>query len=94
MLFFYVDGLESCLGTVATMGLWFVLQVMYEYREPWWNDIDRGKPKNSEKTCHSDTLFNIYHTLTESGANPGLRGERPATNRLRNSIEFRLLFGL
>jgi hypothetical protein len=24
-------------------------QVIYEYGEPWWNDIDRGKPKNIEK---------------------------------------------
>jgi hypothetical protein len=24
-------------------GLLLILQVIYEYREPWWNDIDRGK---------------------------------------------------
>jgi hypothetical protein len=29
-------------------GLLFIPQVIYEYREPQWNDIDRGKPKNSE----------------------------------------------
>jgi hypothetical protein len=23
---------------------------MYEYGEPWWNDIDRGNLKNLEKT--------------------------------------------
>jgi hypothetical protein len=30
-------------------------QVKYEYEEPWWNDTDRGKPKNLEKDlsqCH------------------------------------------
>jgi hypothetical protein len=29
---------------------------IYEYEEPRWNDIDRGKSKNSEKNlsqCHS-----------------------------------------
>jgi hypothetical protein len=29
--------------------------MIYEYREPWWNDIDRGKSKNLKKNlsqCH------------------------------------------
>jgi hypothetical protein len=33
----------------------FIPQMIYEYGEPWWNDIDRRKPKNSEKNlsqCH------------------------------------------
>jgi hypothetical protein len=37
------------------MGLFFIPQVIYEYGEPWWIDIDREKPKNSEKNlsqCH------------------------------------------
>jgi hypothetical protein len=37
------------------MGLLFIPQMLYEYREPWWN-TDNGKPKNSEKNvlqCHS-----------------------------------------
>jgi hypothetical protein len=37
------------------MGLLFIIQMIYEYEERWWNDIDRGKPKNSEKNlsqCH------------------------------------------
>jgi hypothetical protein len=54
-----------------------------EYREPWWNDTGRGKPKKSqEKTCPSTTLFSTNATWTDPGMNPGLRGERPATNRL------------
>jgi hypothetical protein len=32
---------------------------MYEYGEPWWNDIDRGKPNNSEKNM-SQFHF-VYH---------------------------------
>jgi hypothetical protein len=29
--------------------------MIYKYGEPWWNDTERGKPKNSEKNlsqCH------------------------------------------
>jgi hypothetical protein len=40
---------------MATNGLFFIPQVIYEYRDPWWNDTDRGNPKNSEKNlfqCH------------------------------------------
>jgi hypothetical protein len=42
-----------------------------------WNEIDRGKPKNSGKN-----LSNTNPTWTEPGSNPGLRGGRPAANRL------------
>jgi hypothetical protein len=38
-----------------TTVLLFIHQVIYEHGEPWWNDIDRGKPKNSKKKlsqCH------------------------------------------
>jgi hypothetical protein len=44
--------------------------------------IDRGKPKNSEKTCPSATLSTTNPTWIDPVANPGLRGERPATNDL------------
>jgi hypothetical protein len=40
-------------------GLLFIPQMIYEYGGPWWNDIDRKKPKNSEKKlsqCHF-----VYH---------------------------------
>ena len=33
-------------------------------------------------TCPSATLSTINLTWTDTGSNPGLRGERPATNRL------------
>jgi hypothetical protein len=36
-------------------GLLFIPQVLYDYGEPWWNDIDRVKPKILEKNlsqCH------------------------------------------
>jgi hypothetical protein len=35
-----------------------------------------------EKTCPSATLSTTNPTWADPGANPGLRGERPATNRL------------
>jgi hypothetical protein len=37
------------------MGLLFNPQMIYEDGEPWWRDIDREGPKNSEKNlshCH------------------------------------------
>jgi hypothetical protein len=37
------------------VGLLFIPQMMYECGEPWWNGIDRAKPKNVERNlsqCH------------------------------------------
>ena len=34
------------------------------------------------KTCPSATLSTTNPTWTDAGSNPGLRGQRPATNRL------------
>jgi hypothetical protein len=47
-----------------------------------WNETDRGKPKFSGENCRSATLSTTNPTWTEPGLNPGLRGERPATNRV------------
>jgi hypothetical protein len=44
--------------------------------------IDRGKPKNSEKSCSSATLSITNPIWIDPGAKPGLRGEKPATNDL------------
>jgi hypothetical protein len=30
------------LGMWPPVGLLFIPQMMYKYRKPWWNDIDRG----------------------------------------------------
>jgi hypothetical protein len=64
-------------------GLLFIPQIIHESGEPRWNDIDRGKPKNSKKkACTSVTLSTTNPTGTGLGANQGLRGETSATNRL------------
>jgi hypothetical protein len=37
------------------MGLLVIPQIIYENGEPWWNDTDKEKLKNSEKNlsqCH------------------------------------------
>jgi hypothetical protein len=55
-----------------------VLQVM----EHQWNEIDREKPTTLRKTSPSATLSTTNPTWTDPGSNPGLRNEKPATNRL------------
>jgi hypothetical protein len=45
--------------------------------EQRWNDIRRGKPKNSKKT-----FLRHKSRWTELGANSGVRAEKPAPNRL------------
>jgi hypothetical protein len=50
--------------------------------EHWWDDADRGIQSCRKGTCCSAILSTTNRTWTELGSNPGLRGERPATNRL------------
>jgi hypothetical protein len=49
-----------------------------------WNEIDKEKPKYSEETCPSATWSTTNPKWTDPGSNPGLHGERPATNRLNH----------
>jgi hypothetical protein len=37
----------------------FILQMIYDYGELWWNDSDRRKPKNSEKNLAQ--CFFVHH---------------------------------
>jgi hypothetical protein len=41
-----------------------------------------GNRSTRRETCLSATLVTTNLTWTDPGSNPGLRGERPATNRL------------
>jgi hypothetical protein len=56
--------------------------MIHEYGERRWDDVDRGKPKNSEKNLPSASLSTTNPTWTDLGANKGLRGERPANQFL------------
>jgi hypothetical protein len=46
------------------------------------NEIDRGKPKTSGKNLSQCHFIHTNPTQTDPGSNPGLRGGRPAANRL------------
>jgi hypothetical protein len=47
-----------------------------------WNKIDGGKPKYSGENLSQCHFVHQNPTWTDLGSNPGLRGERPSTNRL------------
>jgi hypothetical protein len=64
----------------------FIRHVTYECGEPRWNDIDRGNRRTQRKSCPSSNFSTINPTWTDPVANPGLRSERPATNRLSHVI--------
>jgi hypothetical protein len=60
-----------------------------------WNETDRGKPKHSgKKTYPSATLCTTNPTWTEPESNPGLRGGRPATNRLSHGTALSITYKL
>jgi hypothetical protein len=52
----------------------------------WWNKDWQGKPKYSEKICHSATLSTTNPTRLYPGLNLGRRGGKPATNRLSHGV--------
>jgi hypothetical protein len=63
-------------------GLLFIPQMILDHGELRWNDIDRERPKYSEKSRPRATLSITKFTWTEPGANPGLRCDMPANNCL------------
>jgi hypothetical protein len=55
MLAFVSIGCDYVSELRPPTGLLFMPWMLYEYGETRWNDIDRGKPNNSEKNfsqCH------------------------------------------
>jgi hypothetical protein len=57
----------------------------------WWNEDWQGRPKYSEKTCPNATLSTTNPTWPDTGANPGSRGGKPATNRLSYGVAHYIL---
>jgi hypothetical protein len=50
--------------------------------------IFAGETEELGENLPSATLSTTNHTWIDPGANPGLRGERPATNRLSHGTAF------
>jgi hypothetical protein len=74
-------GLVPKCGCLLTLA-YYAFPRWYDFGERRWNDIDRGKPKNSEKNLSQCHFVHQNPTWIDPGANPGLPGERPATNHL------------
>jgi hypothetical protein len=63
-------------------GLFFMPQMINEFGELRWKDIDMGNRRAWRKPFTSATLSITNPTWTNPGANPGLRGEGQATSRM------------
>jgi hypothetical protein len=89
--FLHGEGPRSwCYGRITVLRLlvqplwwgWAVFYQVLQVMEHQWNEIDRGKPTTRRKISPSATLSTTNLTWTDPGSNPGLSGERLATNRL------------
>jgi hypothetical protein len=74
-------------------GIMFIPRFICEYGGSQLNDIDRGKQRPRRKACPNATMSTTNYTRADPQANPGLRCERPATNRLSYGTAFNILFG-
>jgi hypothetical protein len=83
--FFFPEGgvgLVPKRGWLLTLA-YYAFHRQYEFGERRWNDILTGENRRTRrKICPSATLSTTNPTWIDPGANPGLRGERPATNDL------------
>jgi hypothetical protein len=70
--------------------------------EQWWNDADGENRRTRRETYPSATLSttnptwsdagaNPRHSMWGAGANPGLHGERLATNRSNHGTTLKML---
>jgi hypothetical protein len=60
--------------------------MIYEYGEPWWNDIDRENQINWRETCPIATLSTTDPTWTDLGTDVDLRSDRLATHLLSHGM--------
>jgi hypothetical protein len=63
-MFVFMLGWDYVPELWPTAGLLFIPQMMYEYAEPWQNDIDRRKLKKSEKKL---SHFHFVHHKSHMG---------------------------
>jgi hypothetical protein len=78
-------GWDGVSNLRLSMSLFFILQVIHEHEETWWNVIGRGNRRTRRKPCPIATSYTTNSTWTDPGANQGLGGESSATNRLSHS---------
>jgi hypothetical protein len=86
-VFFFVDEMSPCLSTAATSGPIVVPKMLYMSMEPRWNDIDKGKLKNSEKNLFQCHFVHHKSQMDSSGHYPG---ERRAINHLSHGTTYTL----
>jgi hypothetical protein len=60
--------------------------------EQWWNDTFAGETKVLRENLPSANLSTTNPTWIDPGTNPGLRGERPATNCLSHGTAYLNLY--
>ena len=60
----------------------------------WGNDTDRGNPKYLDKNLSHCHIVHHKSRRTDLGSNPGIRGERRATNRLSHGTAITDFFPL
>jgi hypothetical protein len=86
----YFKGRDYVSELLPLTDILFVPQMigLYEYGERRWNDIDRRKPKNSEKNLSQCQFVHHKSHMDWPGSEPGLRVERPLTNRLSHGTAY------
>jgi hypothetical protein len=87
-------GLVPKHGRLLTL-VYYAFPRLYEFGQRRWNDILTGENRRTRiKTCPSVTLSTTNPTWIDPEANPGLRGERPATNDLSHGTALHSCFTL
>jgi hypothetical protein len=85
-------GLVPKRGFLLTLA-YYTFPRWYEFGERRWNDIVTWKNRRTRrKTCPSAILSTTNPTWIDPGANPGLRGEWPATNDLSHGMTLPVAF--